>query len=111
MICKTPGDDGECAEWFPSDDPIDPADRILEADGVALASVEDLSAVLADKQPGDTVDLRIDRPGEGEQDVTVELSVSSEDPDRTIIGFFPFDTLSERRRRMAARTNRRHTQS
>ncbi len=34
VICKTPGDDGECAEWFPSDEQIDPADRILEADGV-----------------------------------------------------------------------------
>ena len=92
VICKTPGDDGECDEWFPSDEQIDPADRILEADGVALESVEDLSAILADKAPGDTVDLLIDRPGEGEQDVTVELSVSPDDPDRTIIGFFPFDT-------------------
>ena len=34
----------------------------------------------------------IDRPGEGEEDVTVELSASPEDPDRTIVGFIPFDT-------------------
>jgi len=92
VICKTPGDEGECAEWFPSDEQIDPADRILEADGVPLDSVEDLTDILDDKAPGDTVDLRIDRPGEGERDVTVELSASPEDPDRTIIGFFPFDT-------------------
>ncbi len=92
VICKTPGDDGDCVEWFPSDEQIDPADQILEADGVALESVEDLSAVLEDKEPGDTVDLLIDRPGEGQQDVTVELSASPDDPDRTIIGFFPFDT-------------------
>jgi PDZ domain-containing protein len=92
VICQTPGDDGECAEWFPSDEQIDPADRILEADGVALESVEDLSDVLADLAPGDTVDLLIDRPGDGEQLVTVELSASPDDPDRTIIGFFPFDT-------------------
>ncbi len=92
VLCKTPGDDGECAEWFPSDVQIDPADRILEADGVTLDSVEDLSAVLADKQPGDTVELLIDRPGDGEQTVTVELSASPDDPDRTIIGFVPFDT-------------------
>lgn len=94
VICKTPGDDGECDEFFPSDEQIDPADRILEADGVALDSVDDLSAVLADKQPGDTVDLRIDRPGDGEQEVTVELSASPDDPDRTIIGFVPFDTAA-----------------
>lgn len=92
VLCKTPGDDGECAEWFPSDEQIDPADRILEADGVRLDSVEDLSALLADKEPGDTIDLRIDRPGDGEQVVTVELSASPDEPDRTIIGFIPFDT-------------------
>jgi Lon-like protease len=92
VLCKTPGDVGECAEWFPSDEQIDPADRILEAEGVELETVEDLSALLADKEPGDTIDLRIDRPGEGERDVTVELSASPEDPDRTIIGFIPFDT-------------------
>lgn len=92
VICRTPGDDGECAEWFPSDEQIDPADRILEAEGVPLGSVEDLTDVLEGKAPGDTIDLRIDRPGDGEQDVTVELSASPDDPERTIIGFFPFDT-------------------
>jgi Lon-like protease len=92
VLCKTPGDVGECAEWFPSDEQIDPADRILEAEGVTLDSVEDLSALLADKKPGDTIDLRINRPGEGESEVTVVLSASPDDPDRTIIGFIPFDT-------------------
>ena len=92
VLCQTPGDDGECAEWFPSDEQIDPADRILEAEGVPLESVEDLSDVLAEKEPGDTIELLIDRPGEGEQEVTVELSASPDDPDRTIIGFVPFDT-------------------
>jgi PDZ domain-containing protein len=94
VLCKTPGDDGECAEWFPSDEQIDPADRIVEADGVALGSVDDLSAVLAEKEPGDTIDLVIDRPGEGESTVTVELSASPEDPERTIVGFVPFDTAA-----------------
>ena len=93
VLCKTPSEDGdECAEWFPSDEQIDPADRIVEADGVTLESVDDLSAVLADKEPGDTVDLVIDRPGEGEREATVELSASPDDPDRTIVGFIPFDT-------------------
>jgi len=92
VLCKVPGDDGECAEWFPSDEQIDPADRIVEADGVVLESVEDLSAVLADKEPGDEVELVVERPGEGERTVTVELSASPDDPERTIIGFVPFDT-------------------
>ncbi len=92
VICKTTDDAGECAEWFPSDEQIDPADRILEADGVALESVDDLGDILDDKAPGDTIDLLIDRPGDGEQLVTVELSASPDEPDRTIVGFFPFDT-------------------
>ena len=92
VLCQTPGEDGECDEWFPSDEQIDPADRILEAEGVTLESVEDLSEILAEKAPGDTVELRIDRPGEGESVVIVELSASPDDPDRTIIGFIPFDT-------------------
>jgi Lon-like protease len=92
-LCKVPADDGgECKEWFPSHDQIQPADRIVEADGVKLESVDDLSKVLADKKPGDTVTLVIDRPGDGESTVTVELSASPDDPNRTIIGFVPFDT-------------------
>ncbi len=92
VLCMTTADDGECIEYFPSDEQIDPSDTILEADGVTLNSVEDLSEVLADKAPGDEVDLLIDRPDEGELDVTVELAASPDDPDRTIIGFVPFDT-------------------
>lgn len=92
VLCKVPGDAGTCDEWFPSDEQIDPADRIVEADGVTLDSVNDLTDVLADKKPGDTVELLIDRPDEGERTVTVELSASPDDPNRTIIGFVPFDT-------------------
>lgn len=92
VLCKTTDDDRECIEWFPSDEQIDPADHILEADGVELGSVDDLSAVLADKEPGDEVELVIDRPGEGRRTVTVELSASPDDPERTIVGFVPFDT-------------------
>ncbi len=92
VLCKTSGEPGECAEWFPSDEQIDPADRIIEADGVTLESVQDLSAVLEAKEPGDEIEMLIDRPGEGELTVSVELSASPDDPDRTIIGFVPFDT-------------------
>ncbi len=93
MLCKTASEDGsECLEYFPSDAEVDPADTILEADGQPLASVDDLVAALADKQPGDTVELLIDRPGAGEMTVTVELSASPDDPGRAIVGFRPFDT-------------------
>ena len=95
VLCEVPSDDGgDCEQWFPSDEQIDPADRIVEADGVTLESVDDLRAVLADREPGDTIELVIERPGDGEETVTVELSASPDDPERTIIGFVPFDTAS-----------------
>jgi PDZ domain-containing protein len=91
VLCREIGDDGLCAEFFPSDLAIDPSDTILEAEGKELNSVEDLSAVLDGKLPGDTIDLKIRRPDVGILDVTVELTASP-DPTRTIVGFRPFDT-------------------
>jgi Lon-like protease len=48
--------------------------------------------VLVGKQPGDVVTMQIQRPEQGELEVDVELSASPDDPDRTIVGFYPFDT-------------------
>ena len=49
----------------------------------------------------------IERQGEGELTVEVELIASPDDPDRTIIGFVPFDTAT---RRAAVRDRHRHRQ-
>ncbi|MDA3032101.1 MAG: hypothetical protein O3B90_07200 [Actinomycetota bacterium] len=92
VLCREIGDDGLCAEFYPSDLAIDPSDTILEADGIELNSVEDLSAVLEGKMPGDTIDLKVRRPEVGILNVTVELAASPDDPTRTIVGFRPFDT-------------------
>jgi PDZ domain-containing protein len=92
VLCAEIGEDGLCAEFFPSDLAIDPSDTILEAEGAVLNSVEDLSAVLETRQPGDIIELKIRRPEVGVLDVEVELASSPDDPDRTIIGFRPFDT-------------------
>ena len=92
VLCAEVGDDGLCTEFFPSDEAIDPSDTILEAEGTALNSVEDLSAVLEGRQPGDIIELQIRRPEIGVLDVEVELAASPDDPERTIIGFRPFDT-------------------
>lgn len=94
VLCRVTADDGSCDEFFPSDEQIDPSDTLLEADGVTLLTVEDLGAALEGKQPGDMLDLLIDRPDVGQLDVTVELSASPDDPDRTIVGFQPFETLT-----------------
>ncbi len=93
MVCLVPNEDGsECIEWSPSDAVLEPGDRILEVEGVTIDGVEDLSRVLEDRLPGDLVTMRIDRPQEGELEVEVELTAAPGEEDRTIVGFFPFDT-------------------
>ncbi len=93
MVCLVANDEGtECLESSPSDEMLDPGDRLLEVDGKPLGNVDDLSAALADKEPGDLVEILLDRPEVGELTVTVELTSAPDDPDRTIVGFLPFDT-------------------
>ena len=93
ILCRVASDDGfECEEEFPSAAVLEPADTILEADGMPIATIDDLSAALADAEPGDVIALTIDRPSEGTSTVDVELSSDPTDPERTIVGFVPFDT-------------------
>jgi len=93
MVCLAANaDNTACVDWSPSDDVLDPGDRILEAEGETIEGVEDLGRVLEGLEPGDRVTMLIDRPGVGELAVEVELTASPDDPDRTIVGFFPFDT-------------------
>ena len=93
MVCLEPNEDGtECITWSPSDEVLDPGDRIIEVEGEEIEGVEDLGRILDGREPGDVVSMRVDRPAEGELDVEVELTVSPSEPDRTIVGFYPFDT-------------------
>ncbi len=54
----------------PADGVVESGDVILAADGVTLASVEQLSQTTAGKEVGDTLELEVDRQGE-----IVDLSV------------------------------------
>ena len=93
MVCLVANDEGtECLESSPSDEVLDPGDRLLEVDGAPLSNVQDLSAALDDKEPGDLVEIRLERPEVGELTVTVELTSAPDEPERTIVGFLPFDT-------------------
>jgi PDZ domain-containing protein len=93
MVCLEANEAGtECETWSPSDEVLDPGDRIIELEGQPVDGVEDLGQILAGLQPGDVVSMKIDRPEAGELDVEVELTSSPDDPDRTIVGFYPFDT-------------------
>jgi len=93
IVCLEANDEGtECLTWSPSDDVLDPGDRILSVEGEELTGVEDLTRILADREAGDVVSMQIDRPEVGLLDVDVQLTSSPEEPDRTIVGFYPFDT-------------------
>ena len=93
MVCLAPNPEGtECVTWSPSDEVLEPGDRIIEVEGENLDGVEDLTRILKGRKPGDIVTMRID-PSEGDEVVVdVELTASPEEPDRTIVGFYPFDT-------------------
>lgn len=92
MVCLERADDGECLSTAPSDEILDPGDRLLVADGVRLESVDDLIAVLADRSPGDLLSVRVERRGSDPFEAEVELISVPDEPDRTIVGFIPFDT-------------------
>lgn len=97
MVCLEGNADGTaCIRWSPSDEVLDPGDRIVRVAGEEIDGVEDLGRILAEYEPGDTVAMTIDRPSlsgsSSRLDVEVELTASPDDEERTIVGFYPFDT-------------------
>jgi Lon-like protease len=95
IVCLEANSDGTaCARSAPSDELLDPGDKLVEVDGVTLETLDDLSAILREKKPGDRIQIDLERPGDGPLSGEVELIASPDDPERTIIGFVPFDTAS-----------------
>jgi Lon-like protease len=89
--------DGQrCAEYVPSAEQLDEGDTIVAVDGSEIGNIDDLTSALADNQPGDVVQITVDRVDVGEVDVDVELMDSPDNPGRAIIGFVPVDTDSVR---------------
>jgi Lon-like protease len=80
----------------PSADQLEVGDTVVTVDGTTIHTIDDVQAALADKRPGDTVSITVDRQGAGEVDLDVTLMESPSDPGKAIIGFMPFDTTSVR---------------
>jgi PDZ domain-containing protein len=80
----------------PSADQLEVGDTVTAVDGRTIDTIDDLTAALADKRPGDTVSITVDREGAGEVDLDIELMESPSEPGKAIIGFIPFDTTSVR---------------
>ena len=72
---------------------LNPGDTITAFDGIEIPTLSDLMPIIADYSPGDVVDLTV-TPHKTTESVTkkIELMVSPDDPNRTIIGVWPADT-------------------
>ncbi len=93
MVCLEFNIEGtECVREAPSASVLEPGDRLLSAEDMELNEVRDLAAVLDGKRPGDVITVEVQRPNQGRLTVEVELTAAPNDPDRTIVGFIPFDT-------------------
>ena len=94
MVCLEANAAGtECLEWAPSDEVLDPGDKLLKVDGVEVTTVDDLGPILRKHKPGDLIEIEFERDAvvdSGE----VELIASPDDPTRTIVGFLPSDTTA-----------------
>lgn len=96
LVCLEADAAGQtCTRFAPSDSELDPGDTLLRLEGVQLDTVEDLTPVLAEKEPGDIVTVEYRRDGEVREG-EIELIASPDDPERTIVGFFPSDTAQVR---------------
>ena len=72
---------------------LNPGDTITAFDGIEIPTLSDLMPIIADYSPGDVVDVTV-TPHKTTDSVTkkIELMVSPDDPNRTIIGVWPADT-------------------
>ena len=68
-------------------------DMITSFDGTEISTLADLLPLMSDYSPGDVVEIKI-TPQRSLETITkdVELIVSPDDPNRTIIGIWPADT-------------------
>jgi PDZ domain-containing protein len=89
-------EDQRCVQYVPSAEQLDEGDKIVAVDGQAVDTIDDLTSALAENEPGDTVEITVERVDAGELDVDVELIESPDEPGRPIVGFVPFDTTSVR---------------
>ena len=97
------GSGNRCDEYVPVAEQLEIGDTLVSVDGVETPTLDELAEALADNEPGDEVEVTVERQDDGTDDVStvtvdVTLLSASEDPanerdyQRPIIGFIPFDT-------------------
>lgn len=70
---------------------VQPGDQIAAVDGEEIGAWTEFQGALEGQQPGDTVDLAVDRDGEREE-FSGELAADPENPERAIVGVQPVVT-------------------
>jgi PDZ domain-containing protein len=76
----------------PAEGVLEVGDVIVEAEGEQVESIDDLRRALADVEPGQEVELTVQR-GEERVDVTSGTQASPDDPDRAVMGVQVQDAL------------------
>jgi PDZ domain-containing protein len=85
----------QLVDGAPAADVREVGDTITTIAGTPVPTVDDLRAALTGKQPGDVVDVDVERPGSSDPlTVQVTLIDSPDEPGRAILGIVPFDTAS-----------------
>lgn len=77
----------QVSEEFPAAEFIEPGDVITSIDGSAVATVDDVRPLIADRQAGDEVVVGLrPRGGSETEEVTVALGRNADDPSRGYLG-------------------------
>jgi PDZ domain-containing protein len=95
VVCMTYSDDGRsCVQMPPAAEVLLADDVITAIDGEPVVVLDDVSRLLADVEPGATVELTVRRDGEEIMFPVETILAPDEDNPRTIIGFMPVDTTT-----------------
>ena len=89
--------DGRCRQFVPGVENLQDGDTFVEVDGTPIHTAADMTAALADRRPGDTVSVTVDRiEANGTEPVTTDVQLIADPvhPGAAIIGYYPFDTRS-----------------
>lgn len=75
------------SDGSPAEGLLEPGDVIVLVDGGEVAMPDDIGVELDDRAPGDTVDVGVQRGGEGDpEEVSVVLGAAPDEPDRPVLG-------------------------
>lgn len=70
---------------IPATDVLEPGDVVLSVDGMQVGSIEDVTPIIEDHEPGEVIPLVVERQGE-QVEVQVQLSEREDEPGMPMVG-------------------------